>query len=280
MFDCTAVIPVYNRKTTVQRAIDSIINQSVPLREVIVVDDGSTDGTADFIQSNYPDVKVLSQPNKGVSAARNAGIEESSGEWIAFLDSDDQWLSNKIETQSHWLLTHPDVLICHCDEIWIRNNIRVNPKKRHKKQGGWIYLNCLPLCVISPSAVVIHRKVFEAIGIFDETLPACEDYDLWLRITKKFEVGYVDQPLLVKYGGHSDQLSRKYKAIDRFRITALAKSLNSDCLPLEHRKKTLETLIEKIEIYLGGARKRSKSNQVLDYQVMRNHYIAQLEQIG
>ena len=279
MFDCSAVIPVYNRKDRIQQTIESVLNQSVLPREIIVVDDGSTDGTSEFVKSTFPDVKVVTQANQGVSAARNKGIKEAKGEWVAFLDSDDEWLPTKLEMQSSWLRNHPNIKICHCDEIWIRNQVRVNPGKRHKKQGGWIYLNCLPLCVISPSAVVINQEVFDEVGMFDENLPTCEDYDLWLRITQRFEVGYIDQQLLVKYGGHSDQLSKAYAGMDRFRITALVKSLEQSFLTSAQRKSTIETLIHKTEIYLNGAKKRRKRSEVNDLETLLERYRAELRKL-
>lgn len=272
MFDCTVVIPVYNRRELVERALKSVFQQTIPLREIIVVDDGSVDGTPEFVRSNFSRVKVLTQKQSGVSAARNLGIANSQGEWIGFLDSDDEWLPSKIEKQAEWLYNNPDIQVCHCDELWFRNGIRINPKKRHTKQGGWIYPRCLPLCVISPSAVVIHRDVFKEVGTFDETLPVCEDYDLWLRITHKYKIGYLDQPLLVKYGGHDDQLSKAYPAMDRFRIAALVKMLDQQNLPFEYRKQTLETLVEKLEIYLNGARKRYKRVEIADHEALLTRY--------
>ncbi len=276
MFDCATVIPVYNRKQQLPRAIESVLNQTVPPREIIVVDDGSTDGVAGLVRLKYPEVRILSQSNKGVSAARNLGITESQSEWISFLDSDDEWLPSKLERQRQCLHLHPDIHICHCDEIWYRNQIRVNPGKRHKKRGGWIYHHCLPLCVISPSAVMINRTVFQQVGMFDESLPVCEDYDLWLRITCRFEVGYVDQPLLIKYGGHADQLSKAYRAMDRFRIMALKKILAQPLLSAAQRVGTLETIIEKISIYLNGAQKRNRVAEVEKYQQLLESYTVEL----
>ncbi len=278
-FDCSVIIPVHNRKTTVLRAIESVTHQTAPLREIIVIDDGSTDGVGDLLRSEYPKIKLLTQPNLGVSAARNRGIAESRGEWLAFLDSDDEWLPAKLEVQWNWLNAQPHIKVCHCDEFWIRNDVRVNPKQKHRKSGGWIYTHCLPLCVISPSAVLIHRSVFEVVGRFDESLPVCEDYDLWLRITSKYEIGYVDQPLLIKYGGHNDQLSKAYPAMDRFRIQALIKSLEQNTLSFEQRLKTLNMIVQKIEIYLIGAKKRNKTSQIQGYQAMLEAYQAELNRI-
>ena len=276
MFDCSVVIPVYNRRELIERAIGSVLLQTVAPREIIVVDDGSEDGTSDFVRSQFPRVKVLTQQRSGVSAARNFGVVESQGEWIAFLDSDDEWLPAKIQMQEQWLQNNPEIRVCHCDETWIRKGVRINPKNRHKKHGGWIFHHCLPLCVISPSAVVIHRDVFKEVGTFDETLPVCEDYDLWLRMTHRFEVGYIDQPLLKKYGGHDDQLSKAYVAMDRFRIRSLVKILENFTLTSEDRRQTLETLVEKLDIYINGARKRNNHTEIADHEAILTRYEEEL----
>ncbi len=260
----SVIIPVFNRQSTIDRAIKSVIAQEFPAHELIVVDDGSTDSSAAIAQQN-PGVICLQQSNQGVSAARNAGIKAATGEWIAFLDSDDEWLPEKLREQKSALQTqatiHANPLICHCDEIWIRNGRRVNPMKKHKKTGGEIYSNCLPLCVISPSAVLIHKQVFDLVGLFDTELPACEDYDMWLRVCSLMPVLFVDKPLLKKYGGHSDQLSHKYPAMDRFRIKAMEKIIRSGSLTNTQQQQTLEQMEAKFRIFQKGAEKHNNNRQ-------------------
>ena len=280
------IIPVFNRRDLIVRALDSVLAQTCQPGEIIVVDDGSTDDVADFLKQEYPMVRCLRQSRAGVSAARNRGIRASSSQWIALLDSDDSWFPEKLERQFEALFSRskdmtgnetlsdvlPESRICHTDEIWIRDGQRVNQKSRHKKHDGWIYRYCLPLCAMSPSSIIIHRSVFDDVGFFDEELPACEDYDLWLRICARYSVTYVDQPLLRKYGGHQDQLSRQYWGMDRFRIIALEKMLNSGVLSEEDHHSTRQMMQYKLTILMQGARKRGKQDDIQHYSSLMNKY--------
>jgi len=252
----SVIIPSWNRADRLAAALDSVYAQSLAPHEVIVVDDGSTDNTRELLSRHYPEVRYLYQQNNGVSSARNTGIMAASGDWIALLDSDDRWEPLKLEHQQQAIQAQPGYRLCHCDEIWIRNGKRVNPMKKHAKQGGNIFHYCLPLCVISPSAVMIQREVFADIGLFDENLPACEDYDLWLRFCARYPVLFVNQPLVIKTGGHDDQLSRRYWGMDRFRVQALEKILAADVLDEQDHAAALHMLQEKLAILIQGADKR------------------------
>jgi len=262
----SVVIPVFNRASELQKALISVTTQSYPAEEILVVDDGSDVAVETEFSSQFPGVRFIRQRNLGVSAARNNGIKKAGGDWIAFLDSDDEWLPHKLEAQVQALKNSPESRVCHSDEIWIRNGVRVNPMKKHKKSGGDIFLQCLPLCAMSPSSVLIHKDIFAEVGVFDETLPACEDYDLWLRICSRYNVLYVDQALLKKYGGHDDQLSRKYAGMDRFRIHALLKLLQNGVLNTEQEQAVKNTLVEKSRIYINGAKRRNKAEEVSYYE--------------
>ncbi len=271
--EVSVIIPTYNRIGTIGRALDSVLAQQGPVQEVLVVDDGSEDGTADFIAQHYPQVEVIRQTNTGVSAARNRGLIKAKYEWIALLDSDDEWLPNKLQKQ-RVVLAETNELICHTDEIWVRSGKRVNPMKKHKKPEGWIFKASLPLCCVSPSSVLVHRSVFDRVGLFDESLPACEDYDLWLRIFSRYPVVLVPELLLVKYGGHGDQLSRRYWGMDRFRVKALCKVLDEGHLSVSDQKAALFTLSKKITVLLNGFAKRNKVEEVVRYESMLAHYLA------
>lgn len=264
--DISVIIPSHDRWHTLPRALDSVLAQQLQPLEVIVVDDGSSDDTAALMAEHYPSVRLLQQENQGVSAARNSGIKVSKGRWIALLDSDDVWHPKKLERQREQLIAEPVYRLCHCDEIWIRNGVRVNPKRRHQKTGGWVFEQCLPLCAISPSAALIRRDVFEDIGFFDPELPACEDYDFWLRLTHREPVLYIEEALLNKYGGHEDQLSRAHWGMDRFRIQVLLKLLAQDLLSREQRDAALTTLEQKLGVYMAGANKRGRTEETEQLQ--------------
>ena len=258
--EVSIVIPTYNRKDLAQRAIRSVIAQVGASFEVIVVDDGSTDGTFEALAKAFPSVRMLRTENKGPAAARNRGIEIAEAPWIAFLDSDDEWKPGKLKAQLDFFKVRPEIQIAQTEETWIRNGKRVNPMKKHAKHAGWIFEACLPLCIVSPSAVMIHRNLFEAIGTFDESLPACEDYDLWLRMAAKKEMGLIREPYVIKYGGHADQRSHEFPAMDRFRIESLVKILKSRTLDPEQGRVARQMLLEKSKIYTKGTLKRG--NQV------------------
>ncbi|MGD9365350.1 MAG: glycosyltransferase family A protein [Desulfobacteraceae bacterium] len=251
----SVILPTHNRYAYLGRAIDSVLSQTFQHYELIVVDDGSTDATPDLLSGYGDQIKVIRQRNQGVSAARNKGIRSASGEYIALLDSDDYWLPEKLEKQVTFFKAHPDARICQTQEIWIRNGKRVNPKKRHQKYSGMIFEKTLPLCLVSPSAVMIRKTLFNEVGGFDEALPACEDYDLWLRIAWKYPVYLIEAPLIVKRGGHADQLSRMPQ-LDQYRIQALVKILKQGCLSAGQHAAAVKILIQKCTIFADGCRKR------------------------
>ena len=255
--DISVIIPTYNRKNTLPRAVESVLNQTYKPTEIIVVDDGSTDGTADWLSANYSSLQIIQQPNKGVSSARNAGINSARGDWIALLDSDDEWLPDKLEIQVKLLQNNAELRFCHTNEIWIRNGVRINQMKKHQKYGGHIFNKCLDMCRISPSSVLFHQSILADVGYFDKDLKVCEDYDLWLRITAKFPVLYIDEPLIKKYGGHADQLSKVEDGIESHRIKVLEKLIMQQ-FTSGQKNAMLKMLIEKLTIFSIGAQKRGK----------------------
>ena len=260
----SVIIPTYNRGWAIRDAVDSVLDQDFSNYELIVIDDGSTDNTIPILDTYRDRIVVLYQENKGVSAARNRGIAAASGQFIAFLDSDDIWLQKKLARQIDFFKSNPDALICQTGEIWIRNGVRVNPKHHHKKLSGRIFEPSLSLCLVTPSAVMMKRGLFETVGLFDEELPVCEDYDLWLRISRWCPIYLVDIPLVKKRGGHSDQLSRKW-GLDKYRIESLTKIIKSNLLSTDQQRTATSVLKEKCSIYAGGCLKRGREDEAIHY---------------
>ncbi|KMQ52093.1 glycosyl transferase, family 2 [Chitinispirillum alkaliphilum] len=264
----SVIIPVYNRSGFIGRAIKSVLTQDFSDFELIVVDDGSSDSTADAI-SSFSNLRTLSlSENRGVSCARNRGVEISNGQWIAFLDSDDQWLPSKLREQMEWLSQNPSINILQSREIWIRNGRRVNPPRAFEKKQGDLFFESLERCSITPSSVLLKRELFDLHKGFDETLPACEDYDLWLRITIAEKVGLVQKNHLIRYGGHPDQLSSSVPCQDKFRVYAIEKILSSYNLDELKRQRAVQALQKKAAIIANGALKRGNLNDYKKYSAI------------
>lgn len=270
----SAIIPSYNRKDFLKTAVSSVLAQTYPNFELIVLDDGSTDGTKEMI-SSFKDNRIiyLYQSNKGVAAARNSAFKIAKGEFLAFLDSDDRWASGKLERLLEYIKKYPDIKIFHTEEIWYRKGKLLAQKEKHKKPSGFVYKNALALCCIGISTAAVKRDVFADIGLFDETLPACEDYDFWLRATAKYEIKLIPENLTIKDGGRPDQLSRSVWGLDRFRIKALEKMLIIGTLTAEQHKWTLEELSKKCAIFAAGCEKRGKLEEASFYKNLSEKYI-------
>lgn len=262
----SVVIPTHNRANEVLRAVESVLNQSRPAAQVIVVDDGSTDDTPDRIRGLGAALHYVFQPHQGVSAARNLGARMAAGNWLAFLDSDDVWLPVKLERQCALHSSDPTLAISQTGEIWIRNGVRVNACKHHAKPYGDIFDLSLRRCLVSPSAVMIRRDLFLATGGFDEGLAVCEDYDLWLRLAITLRFGLVSEPLIIKHGGHADQLSRRYWGMDRFRVRSIAAILRKHELSPQQRGAAVQVLVEKCAVLSKGARRRGRVAEAESYE--------------
>lgn len=270
----SVVIPTFNRLPFLQKAIDSVLSQSYPHFELIVVDDGSTDGTSKLL-SSYTDNRLISiyQKNGGVSSARNNALKIANGEFIAFLDSDDWWKNNKLQRTIDYIQDFPEINIFHTEELWYRSGKLLNQKKKHKNPSGEVYKDVLSICCISISTAVIKKDVFDNIGVFDEELEACEDYDFWLRATSQYKVKLIPEYLTLKEGGRKDQLSSSVWGLDRFRIKALEKMLSSNALSMEYREATFNELSEKCKIFALGSEKRGKSEEAEYYQLLPKKYL-------
>ncbi len=259
----SVIIPTYNRARFLKEALASVLAQTYRPLEIIVVDDGSTDETPKVV-SRFP-VRYVRTPHRGVAAARNRGLNKARGALIAFLDSDDLWLPRKIEVQVSFFERQPEAVAVQTEEVWLRGGKRVNPKKRHRKPSGHFFDRALELCLISPSAVMLRREVLEEIGGFDESFPVCEDYELWLRLLARYQVYLIPEPLVIKRGGHPDQLS-KTPGLDWYRLKALAKIYRRPHLSPAMRLLVLKEALFKATVYAKGARRRGKWWEVYEIE--------------
>jgi glycosyltransferase involved in cell wall biosynthesis len=271
IINVSVIIPTYNRVKFLPACINSVLKQSIPVEEIIVVDNNSSDGTVNYIRDKFKMVRVLIERNKGVSFARNLGILNSKNNWVAFLDSDDEWMPDKIQKQIELIKRlNYKVNFIHTNEKWVRNNITLNQKKKHAKKGGYIFQDCLDICKISPSSTLIKKSLFDQYGLFNTKFKVCEDYELWLRFTSKIEIGYINEVLIKKNGGHNDQLSKKYWGIDRYRIKALEKLIVTNNLTIEYKVMAVKKLIEKINILILGAINR-KNKRILKMYIYKKY---------
>ena len=272
-YKISVVIPTLNRINTLQRALDSVINQTYKPAEIIVVDNGSSDGTLKFLREQYPKITILTENKIGVSSARNKGIKKSINQWIALLDSDDAWHPRKLEIQTSMLDSAlKEYNLIHTDEVWFRNNKHINQMKKHKKQGGYIFERCLSLCCISPSSVLFKKNILDKVGLFDESLPVCEDYDMWLKICSSEEVLFAQDKLTYKYGGHKDQLSNAYWGMDRFRIKSIENIIKNFDLTYKQKKQAKKELIKKLKIIINGAFKRNNLSIVNEFSTKLEYW--------
>jgi len=260
--EISVVIPTYNRYEVLKRALESVYAQSYQAKEIIVVDDGSSDNTSQ-IQKDFPNIKYFYQNNSGVSSARNLGINKASYKWLAFLDSDDEWHEDKLKLQVKFHTNNVDILISYTDEKWIRDSKEIKVPKKYQKVGGFIFKECLSHCFIAPSATIVHKDLLHEVGLFDESLEVCEDYDLWIRIAIEHKIGLIDEKLITKYAGHKDQLSFKHWGMDRFRVIALEKLLNQDMIGYEL---VIQTLVKKYKLLLKGAMKYNRDLEIQKYE--------------
>ncbi|MBF6559169.1 MAG: glycosyltransferase family 2 protein [Candidatus Binataceae bacterium] len=268
----SVIIPTCNRAAMVGAAIASVIAQRVAdgefSFELIVIDDGSADGTWRELERTAATVnralgerltmRIARTENRGVAAARNCGIALAAAPLIALLDSDDCWGPDKLARQLAYMRAHPEYAIAQTDEWWVRDGVRVNPPARHRKRAGDIFIDALRTCLVTPSTVMIRNATLREAGGFDEDLTAAEDYDLWLRILVRHEIGYLAEYHATRHAGHRGQLSATVPAIDRFRILALLKLLGGHDLNPMRRDAVCDVIAEKCGIYAQGLMRRGR----------------------
>ena len=272
------IVPVFNRASLAERALRSVRKQSLAAAEFVVVDDGSSEAMdalrADVLSGGG---RWITLPeNRGPAAARNAGVAETSSPWITFLDSDDEWASWKLERQLAWHQSHPDMRISQAQDQWFRKGEAILRPSHWQMQEGDLFAESVERCSITPSAVMLHRTIWDELGGFDERFRVCEDYELWLRLTREYPVGLVGgEPFVRRHGGRPDQLSSITPAMDRHRIAALLELLDSGSLSPSQQDHVLRGIKEKATILAAGAAKRGRPGRAAFY-----HELGQADLIG
>jgi len=261
----SVIIPTHNRSKFLTKTINSVLNQSIEVNEIIVIDDGSTDDTKELILSYKNDkIKYIFQNNKGVSSARNTGIGLAKNQWLCFLDSDDIWHEDKILKQIEFHTKNAHIFFSHTDELWMFNNKIIKQKKHQLKPSGFCFEENILNTLIGASTIMIHKKVLQDVGYFDETLIACEDYDLWLRILLKYELGLISEKLITKIAGHENQLSFTTKMMDKYRISAMLKHQHT-----QYKNLILKEIIKKCDILITGAIKHKNNEIEEEYSTLK-----------
>lgn len=279
MLDISVIIPTYNRVHFLQRAIHSVSRQTVSCREIVVVDDGSTDATAQMVSAMQQEctieLRYFWKKNSGPAGARNFGIAQAKGDLLAFLDSDDHWHRKKLEIQGAALRQNPHLLVSHTREKWLRRGLHLNQKNKHLVGQGDIFVQSLQLCAVGMSTVMVRRELFDLIGLFDPELPCCEDYDFWLRASCRFPFLLIEQALTTKEGGRDDQVSVQHRVgMDRYRIHALRRLLESDLLTSEQRSITVLELQKKCNVYGRGCIKHGRVEEGAEYLSLATRFIS------
>ena len=261
----SVIVPTCNRRELLLRALHSVSRQSLRCQEIVVIDDASTDCSREYIeaccnQGAAPVVRWLRLPsNQGPAAARNFGIRQARCELVAFLDSDDHWEPQKLELQAEAMERFPQYLISHTRERWLWRGQHHKQKSRQIPCHGEIFSQCLELCAVGMSTVMARRELFASIGLFDEGMRCCEDYDFWLRVSSRYPFLLLDEELTIREGGREDQLSHQHRVgMDRLRINSLVRLLRSGGLNGEQQSQALEQLRRKCEIYGKGCCKHGK----------------------
>ena len=199
----SVVIPTYNRRDIIFESITTILEQEPQNYEVIVVDDGSTDKTSDYLASLKLPIRVIRKENGGVASARNEGIKNAKGAYIAFLDSDDLWLPGILKAQLAYLSSHPDIPLVYVDQILDIKGKRIEKTRfeimqtTHEEKSNFDLPGFAQSPPIHTSAVMVRKSIFDEVGLFNESLKIHEDTDMWNRISDKYKLGYIDKPLAI-----------------------------------------------------------------------------------
>ena len=228
MLSVSVIIPAFNHASFLPEAVRSVLAQSLSPLEVIVVDDGSTDDTAEVLRPYEGRVRVLRQPNRGVAAARNTGAAAASGQMLAFLDADDSWLPSKLERQVARAEAEPGLGLIHCGVVEVDDQGRTRVSCLDGMEGlvsREMLLFRRRVILGGGSAAVVPRSVFQRVGGFDERLSTSADWDLYYRIARRYRVGFVSE-ILVRYRVHAGNMHWNVHAMARDMLAAYASAFS------------------------------------------------------
>lgn len=252
MPEVSAVIPAYNAARYLGEAIDSALAQTFRDLEIIVIDDGSTDDTARVVARYGGSVRSISQPNRGVSSARNRGIEESRGRYVAFLDADDVWMPAKLQRQLEALRENPQTRACYSAHLWVDDRLAPLRENRGPRRGTALEdLLRTGNVVGSPSSVIVERSIFSEVGGFSDAFSLCADWEMWVRIAARTEFAYINEPL-VQYRVHADSMSRNVPLLEDESIRTLESGFAAPSTPLQIRKRRRSSLAHNYMVLAGS----------------------------
>ncbi|MBP8276300.1 MAG: glycosyltransferase family 2 protein [Propionivibrio sp.] len=220
----SVVIPAYNASRYVREALQSVVDQHYAPIEILLVDDGSTDDTVELVRKQFPQVRIISQPNSGVATARNTGLDQAVGDLVCFLDADDGWYPGKLHAQVSHLQTHPETgAVYHTWRVWppetngcfqaLPDLPPQDPAAIDPEKSGWIYPQLLMDCIVHTSSVMIRRGWLEKVGRFKPDLINGEDYDFWLRLSRLTQIDKL-AGVYSFYRGSPGSLTRSVKPIN------------------------------------------------------------------
>lgn len=261
----SVIIPAYNAMAYLPETLESVLNQTFRDFEVLIINDGSTDSITSWA-SGIEDsrVRLISQENTGLSGARNKGIAESRGEYVALIDSDDLWQSTKLERQVQYLDNHSDIGLVYTWTMLIDSVGKSTGRVLGSELGGNVLDDLLKRNIIDGvSSVVLRRQCFDKVGMFDITLPSMEDWDMWVRIAGFYEFALIPLPLTL-YRQHQSNMSKNWKVMEKAFHQVITKSYDAAPAALQSLKP-----ISLGHAYLVLAWK-AVQNKERDYQLARD----------
>ncbi|MHC4139756.1 MAG: glycosyltransferase family 2 protein [Planctomycetota bacterium] len=261
----SVIIHTYNNEKFIAETVESVLNQTYKDYEIIVVDDGSVDGTRDALLPYMQEIRYHYKENGGIASAKNAGMALSKTEFIAFLDHDDLWVPDKLKLQIEYFNKNPQVGLVYAKYTTFRDGkeLRTKPEKGY---SGWVFKELLSKSFIQTSTVIVKKECLDAVGPYDESLSLGDEYDMFLRISKKFQCGFVDKGL-TRYRIHDTNASNNDFLFDKENL-GVYKKIYSNFTDLDGiEKKILKKRIARYsmkvakELYRQGQLEESKKYQ-------------------